>query len=137
MNTTSTLLNRLHNPDLGIFLLRLALGVVFLNAGWLKFTNIDMTIGFFAKIGFPASLAYLVTYVELLGGLAFILGILVRYFGFALAINMLVATKLLFSHGFSLANGGYEYTFVLMLGSLALITLGAGKYSLAHFFKKK
>lgn len=136
-NASYKLSGRLHNPDLASLLIRIALGVVFLNAGWMKIADMSTTIFFFGKIGIPAILAYYVTYVELLGGLALILGILVGYSGILLAINMLVATKLLFGNGFSLAHGGYEYTFTLMLCSLAIVFLGAGKYSIRHLFNKK
>jgi len=137
MDTIYKLSDRLNNPSLASLLIRIALGLVFLNAGWMKIANMDTTIFFFGKIGIPAVLAYYVAYVELLGGLFLIFGILARYAGLLLAINVLVATKIHFANGFSLANNGYEYTLTLALCSLAIIFLGAGKYSIDHVLKNK
>jgi uncharacterized membrane protein YphA (DoxX/SURF4 family) len=130
-------IHRLNNPDLGLFFIRVALGAVFVHSGWFKVTNLEDVVEGFAKIGIAAVFAYLVAYIEFLGGLAFIAGILVRYFGILTAIIMFVAMiKVHWVNGFGLANGGYEYVLVLMLTSLAVVTLGSGKYSLAHLFKK-
>lgn len=136
MNKIHALVERLHNPDLGILLIRLALGVAFINAGWFKVNNIDMVVTGFAQIGIPAFLAYFVSYAELIGGALLILGVLVRYVGIIFAIIMLVAiVKVHGANGYSLATEGYEYVFTLGLAALALAALGAGKYSLVKFGK--
>ena len=136
MNNIHALVHRLHNPDAGILLLRIALGVVFIFHGWMKISGMEGAIGFFASLGFPAFLAYFVAWSEVIGGLAFLAGIFVRYVGLILAIIVTVAIfKVRFVNGFSAANGGYEYEFVLLLGSLAMATFGAGAYSLAKYLK--
>lgn len=135
---TTCCLEKLHNMDLGTLFVRIALGVVFLHAGWLKVTNMEMTLSAFAGMGIAAWLTYIVVYAELLCGAAFILGLFVRYAGVVAAVIMLVATfKVHFANGFGMQNGGYEYTFVLFFLSLAAITLGAGKYSLCKMMMKK
>ena len=137
MNPIHQLMHRLHNPDLGLLFIRLALGVVFINSGWAKVTNLEGVVGFFATLGLPAFLAYLVAYVEFLGGIAFVLGILVRYFGLLTAIIMAVAIcKVHWANGFNPADGGYGYVLVFLLASLAIVTMGAGSYSLARLFRK-
>lgn len=131
------LLSRLHNHDLGILFIRLALGAVFINAGLLKIAAADFVVSSFAMIGIPAWLAYTVMYAELVGGIAMVLGVAVRYAGVVLAVIMLVAAiKAHIMNGFSLANNGYEYVLVLFLGSLAMIVMGAGRYSLARLFRQ-
>ncbi|MCE9548866.1 DoxX family protein [Candidatus Nomurabacteria bacterium] len=131
-----SMLHRLHNTDLGILLIRIAIGVVFINAGWLKVSSMEQVVTGFGSIGIPAFLAYFVAYAEFLGGILFVLGLFVRYVGVITSVIMLVALfKVHFVNGFSLANGGYEYVLVLLLGSLAMVTLGAGSYSLAHYLK--
>ena len=132
-----SLIHRLHSPDAGAFFIRLALGLVFINAGWMKITGMEGTVGFFAMMNFPAWTAYFVAYAEFIGGILLLLGLFTRYVGIVLAVIMLVATKIHFAKGFSLANGGYEYVLVLFLASLALVTMGSGKYSLAHLIKHK
>ena len=129
-------IERLHNPDLAVLLIRIALGVVFINAGWMKINNIDMVVGGFASIGIPMSLAYFVTYAEFIGGILLVLGVAVRYASIVLAIIMLVATKILFIKGFSLQGGGYEYVLTLFLAAASLVTTGSGAYSLARVWKK-
>ena len=136
MNNIHALVHRLHNPDAGILLLRIALGIVFVFHGGMKFSSMEATIGFFASLGFAPFFAYLVATLEVVGGIVFLAGIFVRYVGLVLAVIVTVAIfKVRFVNGFSAANGGYEYEFVLLLGSLAMATFGAGAYSLAKFLK--
>ena len=48
------------NHDLGMLLLRLAVGVIFIAHGWGKFSDMASTIGFFGQLGMPSVFAYLV-----------------------------------------------------------------------------
>lgn len=128
--------HRLHNPDVGLLFVRVAVGLVFIHAGWGKVSGIEQVVGFFGALGIPEWLAYVVASVEFLGGIALVLGIFVRYAGILLASIMLVAIwKVHWANGFSAANGGYENQLVLLLAALALMTSGAGKYSLARLLK--
>lgn len=137
MEKIHALTHRLSNPDLGILLLRIALGIVFINAGLIKITHADFVIESFATIGISATVSYIVMYAELIGGILLILGFWARRASIVLAVIMLVALfKVHFAQGFSLANGGYEYVLVLFLVLLAVILLGAGKYSVAQLLKK-
>lgn len=137
MNKIHALTHRFHNPDAAILFVRIALAAAFIHAGWLKVTNIDFVVTMFGQMGIPAFLAYVVSYGEFLGGIAVLVGIFSRYAGVLLAIIMLVATfKAHWANGFGMQNGGYEYTFVLFFLSLAMITFGSGKYSLAKLLKK-
>ena len=127
-----SVLHRLNHPDIGILLLRVALGVVFVAHGYQKITNMEQTIGFFGTIGIPVFLTYVAAYTEFVGGLLLILGLFVRYAGILLAITMAVAVfHVHWKNGFSLGNGGYEYALTLLLGSLAVAFIGAGKYAAA------
>ena len=50
---------------------------------------------------------------------------------------MVVAVvKVHLANGFNVATGGYEFALTLLLGSLALIFLGSGAYSLAGVLKR-
>ncbi len=124
-------MNRLHNPDLGLLLLRVGIGAVFLYHGWDKVGNMEGVIGFFGMLGFPPALAYLVAWVEVLGGLAIILGVYARHAALLTAIVALVAlVKVHLPNGFSVGAGGYEFVLVLLVGSLAILMVGVGRYAL-------
>ncbi len=144
MQKIHALIHRLHNPDFGILLVRIVLGLAFMHAGWFKITHVDMIVGGFAMMGIPAVLAYFVTYAEFVCGLLMIIGIFVRYAGIVLASIMVVAiAKVHFPNGYGMMNGvlegkggGYEYVLALLLLSVAMVTFGAGAYSLARVLKK-
>jgi putative oxidoreductase len=125
--------SKFKKPDIAILLIRIAIGAVFVNAGWMKVTNVEMVIGGFASMGFPAALAYFVSYAELIAGALIILGVATRGMSVILAIIMAVATfKVHFAAGYSLANGGYEYTLTLMLTLIGIALFGAGKYAVEY-----
>lgn len=68
---------------------------------------------------------------EFVGGLALILGLLVRPAAAMLAVTMLVAIVTVhLANGFFMSNNGYEFALALLAISLALVIEGAGKLSL-------
>lgn len=120
--------------DLAPLLLRVAIGVVFVAHGYQKI--FDMGIGNFAgflsqlNVPLPLFFAYVVSYVELLGGVALILGFLTHWASKLLAINMLAALFLVhITKGIFVSNGGYEFVLVLLAGAISLMITGAGKWS--------
>jgi uncharacterized membrane protein YphA (DoxX/SURF4 family) len=116
------------NVDAGLLLVRLGLGAIFLIHGALKWTNMDATVGFFLSTGLPASLAYAVATVELLAGVAVLVGFQTRVAASLLAVVMVGAiVTVKFALGFV---GGWEYDALLLMASLGLATSGAGKYAI-------
>src|SRR5947207_2348069 len=79
------------NHDLADFLIRLALAIVFIYAGKYHVTNMAMTVKFFGMLGLPAAFAYLVGYIELLGGIMMLIGIWIRPVAWLFAIIMVGA----------------------------------------------
>lgn len=76
-------------------------------------------------------MALLAGSAEFFGGLALIVGLLVRPAAVVLAITMLVAILTVhLSNGFFMSNNGYEFALALMAISVALVFEGAGKLSL-------
>jgi putative oxidoreductase len=68
---------------------------------------------------------------EFFGGLALILGLLTRPAAAVTAFTMLVAIfSVHISHGFFLADGGFEYAFALLVATLSLIVSGGGRCSI-------
>lgn len=120
--------------DLVLLLTRIGLGVIFIAHGWQKFdTNgLDGTAAGFERMGIPAPTlsAYFATAVELLGGVALILGLLTPVVGALLAVNMFGAFVFVHaSNGVFVSQGGWELVIALALASLVLATAGPGRYS--------
>lgn len=118
----------------GAFVLRLALGVMFIAHALLKVLvfTIPGTVQFFASLGLPSVLAYATIAAELLGGLALIVGFQVRVVSLALIPVLVGATWVHAGNGwaFSNANGGWEYPAFLTVAALAQALLGAGSFAL-------
>ena len=120
--------------DTGMFLIRLALGLVFAVHGWGKLQDMPGTIGFFASLGLPAACAYLVAWVEFVGGVAMIAGLWTKWAGILLAITMAVATYYMRGRGFP---GGYEFPLSLFLISLGVAFAGPGSFTIHKLFGGK
>jgi len=121
--------------DLGIALLRISLGVMFVAHGlilkYFVFT-LDGTVGFFQSLGLPGWTAYAVFLAETLGGFALIAGIGTRWVALALVPVLVGALWVHMGNGwvFSSPNGGWEYPLYLTVLALAQALLGAGPLSL-------
>lgn len=138
MNTTA--LNRMQ--PWGLTVLRIVTGIIFLLHGWQKIAMFGVAGfgGFLGQLGVPAAslMAVVVIAVELLGGLALILGLGTRYVAIPLAIDMLVA--LLTVHlpaGFFVESGGYEFVLLLLGASVALFLSGGGALALDNLVRKR
>jgi putative oxidoreductase len=114
---------------------RVALGTMFIAHGLLKVIvfTLPEAVKFFDSVGFPGWTAYLVTFGEILGGAAIVLGIRTRWFVAAL-IPVLLGT--LWVHGgngwvFNSPNGGWEYSAMLIVMCIVQILLGDGAFALA------
>ncbi|MDJ0754804.1 MAG: DoxX family protein [Ardenticatenaceae bacterium] len=121
--------------DWALTIIRIIVGLIFFMHGWQKLfmMGIPGVGGFFGSLGIPAAgfMAALVTFLELLGGLALILGVATRVVAALLAINMLVALLLVhLANGFFASNGGYEFVLILMAASVAFVLSGAGSMSI-------
>lgn len=120
---------------LGLAVLRVVVGVVFLVHGYQKLFQMGIpgVTGFFTQIGapLPQLTAPLVSVLEFGGGLALILGLLTPVVAALLAADMLGAMLLVhLPNGFNAADGGYEFVLTLLGASLALALTGPGAYAL-------
>ncbi|AKE89050.1 MULTISPECIES: DoxX family protein [Rhodococcus] len=126
----------MNNPvlrNVGLLVARVVIGIVFLAHGLQKINQ-----GYSAtKAGFegmdvpvPALSAFYATWVETLGGIALIIGLLVPIFGVLLLINMLGAFFVVhIGNGIYVTDGGWELVGALGAGALVLAVVGAGAYS--------
>lgn len=127
--------------SLGLAVLRVVVGVVFLVHGYQKLflMGIPGVTGFFTQIGapLPGVTAPLVSVLEFAGGIALILGLLTPAVAALLAVNMLGAILLVhLPNGFSASEGGYEFVLTLLAASLALALTGPGAYALDTVFRR-
>jgi len=119
------------NKKYAPLILRLFLGVVFTLHGYQKLFVMGPSgvAGFFGSVGIPLAsvMAWVVSLVEFFGGIAVILGLMVRHMSLLFSIIMLVAIfKVKFANGFS----AYELDFVILGAALTLVLSGAGKLSI-------
>ncbi len=117
--------------DTGMFLIRLALGLVFIAQGWNKIQMMDGTVSFFASLGIASFFAYLVSWIELLGGIAMILGVWTKWAGILLACVMAGAIWYVTGGMGFMAAGGYAYNLTLLLAALGVAFAGPGGFT-AH-----
>lgn len=83
-------------------------------------------------------MALLAGSAEFFGGIALILGLLVRPTSLVLAITMLVAIFTVhFENGLFMANNGYEFGLALFAISISLMISGAGKLSVDNIIKQR
>lgn len=121
--------------EYGIALLRVSLGVMFLaHSVVLKHFvyTLPGTAQFFQSIGLPGPLAYVVFWMEAIGGVLLVLGVGTRFVSLALVPILLGAMWAHLGNGwvFSNANGGWEYPLYLTVLAAAQALLGEGAFAL-------
>lgn len=139
MNIKSLLKPSPAQYDLALAIIRIVVGFAFFMHGWQKmFTmGIGGVTGFFGSLGIPAAglMATIVTLVELLGGLALIIGLGTRIAGALLAVDMLTAMLTVhIANGFFVSDGGIELVLILLAAVVAFVIAGAGRWSLDSRF---
>lgn len=135
MNLKALLKPAPDKADMAMTIIRVIVGIAFFAHGWQKVFafGFEGVGGFFGSLGIPAAgfLAIVVSLIELLGGLALILGIGTRFVGLLLAIDMLVALFVVhLPNGFFVSENGYELVLILGVASLAFALTGASSISL-------
>lgn len=116
-------------------LLRVSMGIMFIAHGALLKLfeyGITGTAGYFVSIGYPAFLAYVVIFAEIVGGLMLILGLKVRLVALALVPLMIGATLQHIPNGwmFGYEGGGFEFPLFWTVALLAQALLGNGAHAL-------
>ncbi|WP_257351108.1 DoxX family protein [Pseudalkalibacillus decolorationis] len=121
--------------EIGALILRLFLGFTFFIHGLDKFQGgISNTVGFFDSLGLPGFLAYVVVVIELIGGIALILGIGTRVVSILIALLMVGAIiKVKLAKGFL---GGYELDVALLAISIYLAIANRSLFALDNIIFK-
>jgi len=126
----------MYYKNLGILILRLGIGFMFVLHGWPKFIGgpdkwIKLgeygmnTIG----INFiPSFWGFMAAFSEFFGGIHLILGLFTRFYSLLLLITMFIAMMTHISDGIMSASHAIESLIIF----LSLFLMGGGKYSLDH-----
>ncbi|SDI47324.1 putative oxidoreductase [Arthrobacter subterraneus] len=114
--------------------LRVVVGFLFAAHGWQKYNEwtIAGTTAAFGDMGIPMAdiAAPFIATLELVGGIALILGLLTRPVAVLLTLDMLGALVLVhLSAGIFVSNNGYELVLLLGAAALALALVGPGRAS--------
>lgn len=131
------MLSKLQNTDLAALTIRIIFGgLMLVNHGWGKFDKITSgNIGFPDPLGIGSEISlYLAVFSEVICAALVTVGLFTRAATIPLLFTMGVA--------FFVVHGGdafaeKESSFMYLLGYLAIIFIGPGKYSMDRAFRKK
>lgn len=124
--------------------IRLYWGWQLIQSGWGKLHHLDRVTDFFSSLNLPAPgvTAHFISSLELIGGIALVLGIAMRFFGLVLTVNMLAAywtadrdaLTAFFSDPGKFYNAD-PYTF--LFAALMVLIFGAGFFSIDALLEKQ
>jgi len=124
-----------HTADISYLIVRVTAGLMLLPHGIPKVFN--QGVAAFAAAGLqkrgiePAlPLAFVVAFLETVGGVCVALGLATRFFAAAIAIELAVVAYVHMPQGFGWGNRGYEYPLFWGLIMFAIALRGGGPYSL-------
>jgi putative oxidoreductase len=121
-------------------LLRLVIGLIFIQTGWGKLHSLDNVTEFFTNLGIPMphANAVVVACTEFFGGAALILGVATRLAALPLAVTMMVAmiTAVWPKLEDKMDLFGKE-EFVYLIIFLAIALIGPGLISVDHLIAKR
>jgi putative oxidoreductase len=120
--------------DLALLVARVALGVILVAHGWQKFDEwtVAGTASSFGDMGIPAPTlsATFVTAVEMIGGVALVIGLLTPVVAVLNIVNMLGALVMVHAdNGIFVAENGFELVLAIFAGLVTVAILGAGRFS--------
>ncbi len=126
-----------------LLLVRLYWGWQFAQTGWGKLHNLPQITTFFTSLNlpFPAFTAHFVAGVEFIGGIMLILGVLSRFTGLVLSINMFVAYWTADRDALKsiISDPGKFYVadpYTFLFASLMILIFGAGLFSLDRLLEE-
>ncbi len=113
--------------DIGLFLLRVAVAIIFLNHAWPKLSKSKMLSG---GMGMPAFVVFILGLAETAGSIGLILGIYAQLSALVLAAVMIGATKMkifnwkvpFWAHD----KTGWEFDFILFFANVVIFLGGGG-----------
>ena len=125
--------------NLTMFILRLILGCMFFTSGAQKLFGMFNGLGLENTYKIVEGLGFYHSYligilwgtIEFAGGMFLVLGVFARYAAMSILFTVLMYTLRIFiSYGYILQNNRLEYMLLIIAGTLPIIMLGGGKWSL-------
>jgi putative oxidoreductase len=144
----TSFLNKLISSNAGFaaVALRIPTALIFIAHGAQKLFSsfggygLEGTGQWMASIGLEPGyqLALIAGSAEFFGGIALLIGLLVRPAALMLSVTMLVAIfSVHFANGLFMTNNGYEFALALLAISISLMFSGAGKVALDNVLKQR
>ncbi|PKH89131.1 DoxX family protein [Colwellia sp. Bg11-28] len=146
MNTSFIKTLMTTNAGFAALALRIPTAIIFIAHGAQKLFGsfggygLEGTGQWMASIGLEPGyqLALLAGSAEFFGGIALLIGLLVRPAALMLSITMVVAIfSVHFANGLFMTNNGYEFALALFAISISLMFSGAGKLALDNVLKQR
>lgn len=145
---TTSLIQKITNTTSGIAstILRIPVGLILMAHGAQKLFGafggygLEGTGQFMASLGLEPGylMALLAGSAEFFGGLALVIGLLVRPASIVVAFTMLIAIFTVhISNGLFMSNNGYEYALTLLIVAVSLAFSGAGSFSVDKVISAK
>lgn len=122
----SKLMNCFSNKNLGLFIIRVGIAIVFGFAGYMKLAHADQMFAFFVSLGLPAFMVYVIGALEVLGAVSMLIGYMTKIMGFVLAVILVFAIILVKAKmGFVAA----ELDIITLAAALGVALVGPGAWS--------
>jgi putative oxidoreductase len=128
--------------DVGLLLIRLVIGVLFIGHGaqklfgWFGGYGLQGTGGWMESIGMKpgVTMALFAGLAELVGGILFAAGLLTALAGVMIAVTMGMAiVKVHGQNGLWVTQNGYEYNLTLLVVAIGIVLIGPGQYAVDAF----
>ena len=120
--------------QLALAVIRIVAGVIFMAHGYQKFfiMGLDGVTGFFTQVGvpLPGIMAIVIATLELVGGLALLLGVFARFIAIPLAFDVLGALFMVHLKNGFFVPMGIELVLILAAAATAIAIGGPGALSL-------
>ena len=128
------------DPGWGITAVRVAMAIVFIHAGWLKWFHFGVTAGVTAnmtKYGLPVPVAwaFVAATMELVGGLALLIGLFGRWLGLYYTAEFIIAFFWVKLRLMSFPEGRLDM--LLLAGAILLFLAGPGKAAVDEYWLEK
>jgi putative oxidoreductase len=113
-------------------------------SGWGKLHNLDKVTNFFTSLNLPmpAQMAFIISCVELFGGILLVLGLLSRLNALVLTVNMIMAyvtadREALLSFFSDPDKFSSAAPYVFLIASLIILIFGPGQFSLDTYLLRR